>query len=190
MRGLFILSMRLKFALKQALFQRLAPIVNLSLDQHWTRILCLFTRSYSLSLELALSSSPSARRHQRTRRDHSTETAEDYVEAVADIVDEQDTCRVVDLARRFAVSHVTVTKTVSRLKTAGYLDTEPYAPIRLTRKGKRVAQESRRRHRIVYEFLIALGISESVAEVDAEGMEHHVSAETLGRFEEFTNTGK
>ena len=112
------------------------------------------------------------------------------MEAVADIVDEQDTCRVVDLARRFAVSHVTVTKTVSRLKTAGYLDTEPYAPIRLTRKGKRVAQESRRRHRIVYEFLIALGISESVAEVDAEGMEHHVSAETLGRFEEFTNTGK
>ena len=133
-----------------------------------------------------MSSKPDSRRHERTRRDHSTETAEDYVEAVADVIDERGSCWVVDLAQRFAVSHVTVTKTVSRLQTTGYLSSEPYRPIKLTRKGRRVANESRRRHKIVYEFLIALGISEVVAEVDAEGMEHHVSAETLGKFEEFT----
>ena len=129
---------------------------------------------------------PDPRPHQRTRRDHSTETAEDYVEAVADVIDEQGTCRVVDLAKRFAVSHVTVTKTVARLIAAGYLTSEPYRPIKLTRKGKRVAEESRRRHRIVLAFLLALGISASVAEVDSEGMEHHVSEETLSRFEDFT----
>jgi len=135
--------------------------------------------------ESGLPKKPDSRRHERTRRDHSTETAEDYVEAVADMIDERGECRVVDLARFFAVSHVTVTKTVARLIAAGYLTSEPYRPIKLTRKGRRVANESRRRHKIVYEFLLALGISESVAEVDAEGMEHHVSEETLGTFESF-----
>jgi len=123
--------------------------------------------------------------HERTRRDHSTETAEDYVEAVLQVIQERGACRVVDLAKRFAVSHVTVTKTVSRLQAAGYLTSQPYRPIHLTRKGKRVANESIRRHKIVYEFLLALGIGPSVAEVDAEGMEHHVSQETLSRFEAF-----
>ena len=51
-----------------------------------------------------------ADRHRRTRNDHSSETAEDYVEAVADLQDENGLCRVVDLAKRFAVSHVTVTE--------------------------------------------------------------------------------
>lgn len=123
--------------------------------------------------------------HKRTRRDHSTETAEDYVEAVAELIEAQGSCRVVDLARRFGVSHVTVTKTVSRLKTAGYLNTEPYRPIELTRKGKRVALQSRERHEVVVEFLLALGISQQVAEIDAEGMEHHVSPETLETFKQF-----
>jgi DtxR family manganese transport transcriptional regulator len=123
--------------------------------------------------------------HERTRRDQSTETAEDYVEAVLQVIEERGACRVVDLAKRFAVSHVTVTKTVSRLQTAGYLTSQPYRPINLTRKGKRVANESMRRHKIVYEFLLALGIRQSVAEVDAEGMEHHVSQETLSKFEAF-----
>ena len=131
-----------------------------------------------------------SRPHERTRRDHSTETAEDYVEAVLQVIEERGACRVVDLATRFAVSHVTVTKTVSRLKSLGYLVSEPYGPINLTRKGKRVANESMRRHKIVFEFLVALGIGESVAEVDAEGMEHHVSQETLSKFEAFVQERK
>lgn len=133
-----------------------------------------------------MSAKVNSRRHEKTRRDHQTETAEDYVEAVADVIDERGVCRVVDLSKRFAVSHVTVTKTVSRLQTAGYLTSEPYRPINLTRKGKRVASQSKRRHKIVLEFLLSLGISDSVAEIDAEGMEHHVSEETLERFAAFT----
>jgi DtxR family manganese transport transcriptional regulator len=53
--------------------------------------------------------------HRRTRRDHSLETAEDYVEAVAETVAAHGVCRVVDLARTFAVSHVTVSRIISRL---------------------------------------------------------------------------
>jgi DtxR family manganese transport transcriptional regulator len=122
--------------------------------------------------------------HQRTRKDHANETAEDYVEAVAQIIGAGGTCRVKDLAHHFAVSHVTVNRIVDRLQKAGLLITEPYAPIGLTRKGKRLAAECRERHEIVYRFLIAIGIDEATAAIDAEGMEHHVSPVTLEKFEQ------
>ncbi len=115
----------------------------------------------------------------RTRRDHATEVAEDYVEAIEEIQSETGTCRVVDLARRFGVTHVTVNKTVGRLQRDGFVDTEPYAPVALTRKGKKLASQSSRRHEIVLSFLLALGVSEETAKMDAEGIEHHVSEETL-----------
>ncbi len=117
--------------------------------------------------------------HHRTRRDHATETAEDYVEAVADILEQQDRCRVVDLARRFAVSHVTVTRIVSRLQNEDLLATAPYQPISLTSKGKRLAAKARHRHELVYRFLRTIGVDENTAAIDAEGIEHHVSPKTL-----------
>lgn len=120
--------------------------------------------------------------HCRTRRDHASETAEDYVEAVADILSLREHCRVTDLAKRFAVSHVTVNRIVHRLQKNGLLKTEPYRPIRLTAKGKRLADQCRQRHEIVYQFLISIGVDESTAAIDAEGIEHHVSPQTLERF--------
>ena len=48
--------------------------------------------------------------HRRTRRDHSTETAEDYVEAIAETIRERGVCRGADLAKLFGVSNVTITK--------------------------------------------------------------------------------
>ena len=131
---------------------------------------------------------PNSARHERTRHDHRNETAEDYVEAVAELIAENEVCRVTNLARHFAVSHVTVSKTVSRLKTAGLLTSQPYGPIELTRKGRRLAAKSKQRHQIVLDFLLALGISQRIAEMDAEGIEHHVSNETLRQFRNFTES--
>ena len=122
--------------------------------------------------------------HQRTRRDHSTETAEDYVEAVAEVIAERSSCRLVDLAEYFAVSHVTANRIVARLQKEGLLSTEPYQPIELTAKGKRLAVRCRQRHEIVYRFLLSIGIDEQTAAIDAEGIEHHVSPKTLRRFED------
>jgi DtxR family manganese transport transcriptional regulator len=126
--------------------------------------------------------------HRRTREDHRTETAEDYVEAIADILSEQAECRVTDLARRFSVSNVTVHRIIERLQLEGLVDTKPYKPLLLTSAGKRLAARCRRRHRIVYRFLRSLGIDEKTAAIDAEGIEHHVSPATLRRFEEFTDS--
>jgi DtxR family manganese transport transcriptional regulator len=120
--------------------------------------------------------------HLRTRNDHAWETAEDYAEAIDDILTERGVCRSSDLAQRFAVSHVTVHRIVSRLQERGLLIKEPYQPLRLTPKGKRIAKRSRERHELVYEFLLAIGVDPETASKDAEGIEHHVSEKTLEQF--------
>ena len=130
--------------------------------------------------------SPTSGVHARTRADHATELAEDYVEAIAEIEAERGVCRAVDLARLFSVSAVTATKTIGRLQRDGFVDTAPYKPVTLTPLGASLARKARRRHEIVYRFLRSLGISERVAAADAEGIEHHVSAQTLKRFEAVT----
>jgi DtxR family manganese transport transcriptional regulator len=119
----------------------------------------------------------------QTRRKHAMETAEDYVEAIAELAESLGEARAVDLARRLGVSHVTAIRTVSRLQRDGYVATRPYRAIFLTDKGARLAKESRERHDLVVEFLTSLGIPARVARVDAEGIEHHVSPETLRAFE-------
>ncbi len=124
--------------------------------------------------------------HARVRAAHSLETAEDYVEAIDDCVRLQGRARVVDLTRRFGVSHVTVSRTVGRLQRMGLVATAPYRPIELTPAGRRLAARSRRRHEAVVRFLRALGVDERTARVDAEGIEHHVSPRTLAAFERFS----
>ncbi|HIE98587.1 MAG TPA: manganese-binding transcriptional regulator MntR [Planctomycetes bacterium] len=123
--------------------------------------------------------------HRRTRQDHATELAEDYVEAIVATIDAHGQCRAVDLARQFEVSHVTVNRTIGRLQRDGLVTSEPYAPVELTEKGLRIARDSQRRHKTVHEFLLMLGVSERTATIDTEGIEHHVSPETLGKMQEF-----
>jgi len=117
--------------------------------------------------------------HRRTRAHHANETAEDYVEAAFDVIAEKQVCRVQDLADHFAVSHVTVSRIVSRLCDSGLMKTAPYRPIELTAEGESLARRSKKRHETVYQFLLAIGVKPETATIDSEGMEHHVSDATL-----------
>ncbi len=127
-----------------------------------------------------------AQAHRRTREAHGHETAQDYVEAIADLIAKKGKARVVDLARLLGVTHVTVIQTLARLKRAGLATSEPYRPIELTLAGEAMAAESRRRHEVVLAFLLALGVPRAVAETDTEGLEHHVSPATLAALERAT----
>lgn len=127
---------------------------------------------------------------ERVRQAHQTETAEDYVELIADLIEANGEARVVDLAQRFGVSHATVNKVISRLKREGLVNSEPYRSLFLTPAGLDLAQACKARHIIVVEFLKAIGVSEKTAEMDAEGVEHHVSKETLTAFENFIRKQK
>jgi len=121
----------------------------------------------------------------KVRADHASETAEDYVEAVSDMVHRTGECRVRDLANIMGVSHVTVTRIVTRLQEEGLIETEPYRPVRLTAAGEKLAANSRHRHEIVLQFLLALGVPQEDAERDTEGIEHHVGQATLDRMAAF-----
>lgn len=123
----------------------------------------------------------------RMREAHRTEMAEDYVELISDMILVNGEARLADLAVHIGVTSATAAKVVQRLQRDGLVESRPYRSIFLTEKGQAVAGMSRRRHRIVEDFLRALGIDELTAEADAEGMEHHVSDETLAAFERLTD---
>jgi DtxR family manganese transport transcriptional regulator len=125
---------------------------------------------------------PQAEYLSQTRREHANEIAEDYVEAIADLMAETGEARVVDLARRLGVTHVTVIRTIARLQKSGFVTAQPYRAIFLTDKGRTLAAMCKSRHETVAAFLRSLGIPTHVAEMDAEGIEHHVSPDTLAAF--------
>ncbi|MFN0192708.1 MAG: manganese-binding transcriptional regulator MntR [Aestuariivirga sp.] len=121
----------------------------------------------------------------RIRADHQSELAADYVEMIADLIDERGEARGTDIAMRLGVANATVVKTLRRLQDGGLVTQEPYRAIFLTDDGWKLADDCRRKHRIVEDFLLALGVSEAVARIDSEGIEHHVSEETLKAMAKF-----
>ncbi|MDQ3140044.1 MAG: manganese-binding transcriptional regulator MntR [Pseudomonadota bacterium] len=130
-----------------------------------------------------------ANRFARVRRAHQTEVQEDYVELIAELIAARGEARATDLAERFGVTSATVANTLARLKRAGLVEMRPYRSIFLTPEGEAMAAESRARHQLVVRFLLALGLSRDIAEGDAEGLEHHLSQETLRAMEAFAERG-
>ena len=129
----------------------------------------------------------SATKFDRIRRAHQSEVAEDYVEMIAELIAETGEARSVDLAARFGVTSPTVNAIIQRLQREDLVETRPYRSIFLTAAGQALADKARDRHRIVRDFLLTIGLPEKIAEEDAEGIEHHVSPETLAVFAKITN---
>ncbi|EJF7037705.1 TPA: manganese-binding transcriptional regulator MntR [Shigella sonnei] len=122
----------------------------------------------------------------QVREAHRRELIDDYVELISDLIREVGEARQVDMAARLGVSQPTVAKMLKRLATMGLIEMIPWHGVFLTAEGEKLAQESRERHQIVENFLLVLGVSPEIARRDAEGMEHHVSEETLDAFRLFT----
>lgn len=122
--------------------------------------------------------------HEAVREQHRDERMEDYVEAILRLRKNSEGVRVVDLQGVFGVSHVTVIRILDRLEKEGLVVRRPEG-IGLTEMGLRLAEECYERHRTVEAFLRGLGISEAVASRDAEGIEHHLSEETLEAMRDF-----
>ena len=119
-------------------------------------------------------------RHARKAR--SNILFEDYIELIADLIEDGNEARQVDIAARLGVAQPTVAKMLARLTADGLVTRKPYRGVFLTEEGRRVAAESRLRHQTVEAFLRSLGVSPETARIDAEGIEHHVSSETLAAF--------
>jgi DtxR family manganese transport transcriptional regulator len=127
-----------------------------------------------------------ANRYVRAREARQTEVAEDYVELIDELITAHGEARTVMIAEVLGVSQPTVTNTIRRLTRDGLVTARRYRAIFLTEKGLALAARSRERHKIVRDFLTSIGVSPATADTDAEGVEHHVSEETLAIFEKLT----
>jgi DtxR family manganese transport transcriptional regulator len=124
-------------------------------------------------------------RFSRARHAQAMAVLEDYAEMVSDLTAELGEARIADIASRMGVTHPTATKAVARLKREGLAVSRPYRGVFLTEAGAALAERCRARHRTVVDLLVAVGVPEETAELDAEGMEHHVSETTLAAFQAF-----
>ena len=127
----------------------------------------------------------SSARFSQARAAQSMAVLEDYAEMIDDLTQDLGEARITDIAARMGVTHPTATKAVARLKREGLAMSRPYRGVFLTATGAALAARVRARHRTVVDLLVAVGVPQETAELDAEGLEHHVSEVTLHAFEAF-----
>ena len=125
------------------------------------------------------------KQYSKIRAQNSAEMLEDYVETIGDLIVNNGEARNADLANHFGVSQATINKNIKRLIAFDLVKTEPYRSIFLTPKGNLLADASRKKHEIVLNFLLKIGVPNKIAEEDSEGIEHHVSTETLAIMKKF-----
>lgn len=123
----------------------------------------------------------------RTREDHRSEVAEDYVELIYRLGREGGV-RTADLVSALGVSQPTVTKALDRLQRDGLVVVNPRRSVGLTEEGVALAKEMEERHQLVVGFLQSIGVPREVAELDAEGIEHHLSEATQKAMKSFLRT--
>ena len=119
-----------------------------------------------------------------------TQSLEDYVEGIFLLIKDVKGACVRDVAKLLNVKMPSVVKAIHELKKLELVVQQPYGPIELTTKGKRVAKLVHNRHTLLRSFLMKLGVSRKTADKDACMMEHILSAETLDKIRYFTDEKK
>jgi Mn-dependent DtxR family transcriptional regulator len=119
-----------------------------------------------------------------------TDRMEDYLEVIYELIQHKGYATAVDISESLSVSSPSVTKMLQRLDENKYLRYEKYRGISLTREGIAVAENIRQKHGLLAEFLKIIGVDENIANIDAEGIEHHIHPETLKKLEVFVNNIK
>lgn len=108
-----------------------------------------------------------------------TPSMEDYLERIFTLIREKGYARVSDIADALEVHPSSVTKMVQKLDKDQYLVYEKYRGLVLTPKGKKIGKRLVDRHQLLEEFLQIIGVSSENIYKDVEGIEHHLSADSL-----------
>ncbi|WP_394231503.1 transcriptional regulator MntR [Niallia oryzisoli] len=110
-----------------------------------------------------------------------TPSMEDYIEQIYLLIEEKGYARVSDIAENLSVHPSSVTKMVQKLDKDNYLIYEKYRGLSLTSKGKKIGQRLVYRHELLEQFLRVIGVKEDTIYEDVEGIEHHLSWESIDR---------
>lgn len=108
-----------------------------------------------------------------------SQSAEDYLERIHELIEAKGYARVVDIASSLKVRQASVTAMVQKLGRAGFVKYEKYRGLVLTDKGREVARNIQNRHATLSRFFSLFGLDAETQRADIEGIEHHLSPATL-----------
>jgi Mn-dependent DtxR family transcriptional regulator len=108
-----------------------------------------------------------------------TPSMEDYLERIYKLIDEKGYARVSDIAEGLEVHPSSVTKMIQKLDKDNYLVYEKYRGLILTSKGQKMGKRLVARHDLLEQFLTIIGVSEDTIYKDVEGIEHHLSWDSI-----------
>src|SRR5579859_7550862 len=111
-----------------------------------------------------------------------SESTEDHLERIQELIDQKGYARVADLASSLQLSTSAVSNMVRRLARRGFVNYERYRGFTLTSSGRQVAQHVKARHKILTELLELIGLDSKIADREVEDIEHHLRPETLSIF--------
>ena len=112
------------------------------------------------------------------------ESAEDYLESILILKQTKGAVRSIDIVRYMEFSKPSVSRAMSLLRGNGCIHMEKEGWIELTDAGREIAERIYERHRLLSEWLVALGVSEEIAAKDACRIEHDISSETFEKLKE------
>ena len=120
-----------------------------------------------------------------------TETAEDYLEAILNVVLEKGYAKTRDVAHELGVRPPSVVEMFQKLDAIGLVEYRRYEGVVLTPRGRQIAEVIKSRHDTLKRFLTLIQVPQEIAEKDACAMEHELSEESIEQirlFVEFMNT--
>ncbi len=110
-----------------------------------------------------------------------TPSMEDHIEQIYLLIEHKGYARVSDIAEALSVLPSSVTKMVQKLDKDGYLIYEKYRGLTLTPKGQKLGKRLVQRHELLEQFLRLIGVDEERIYEDVEGIEHHLSWNSIDR---------
>lgn len=109
------------------------------------------------------------------------ESGENYLETILVLKNKNGYVRSIDIAHTLSFSKPSVSRAMSLLKEAGHITMNDQGFIELTGAGLAIAEKIYHRHRMLTEWLTAIGVSPETASQDACRMEHVISQETFDK---------
>ncbi len=107
------------------------------------------------------------------------ESGENYLEAILVLEKRNGIARSIDVANELGFSKPSVSRAVSILKDAGFVEIGSINQLLLTESGRSIAEKIYDRHCTLREYLVSIGVSEEIAADDACRIEHVISDETF-----------
>ena len=107
------------------------------------------------------------------------ESGENYLESILMLSEQKGMVRSIDIVNALNYSKPSISNAMRRLRENGYINMDRSGWINLTEKGREIAENMYERHRLLTDYLLALGVNEKIASEDACRIEHVLSQESF-----------